>query len=219
MRARVLYSIELMNPVAPIVYEEVLVSPWYAKLRMRWLSFLSTCLFLLLSSAFFFTLLEDEDRWVLFFIGLFFVLCVLHLVVLVKQILASGKIIVTSEGLTLLHGKQEVSFPKVNIVQYERKRLYPGSRYAPAHVLRKEGDVINGFIACQVFPLIFPDKMSLFKSEAVFLVTKRFTSSRGGLFGRRILAGLPFFIPTNHPDRLLSALETIVPLREGGSRA
>lgn len=211
----VLYSIHSMNPVAPILYEEVLVSPWYAKLRMRWLSFLSTCMFSLLSLAFFFTLLEHEDQWVPFFIGLFFVLCVLHLVVLVKQILTSGRIIVTSEGVRLLHGKQEVSFPREDIVQYERKRLYPGSRYAPAHVLRREGDVMNGFISCQVFPLIFPDKMSLSRPEAVFFVTKRTTPSWGGLFGRRILADLPFFIPTNHPDRLLSALEAIAPLREG----
>lgn len=208
-----------MNPVAPILYEEVLVSPWYAKLRMRGLSFLSTCMFLLLSLALFFTLLEHEDRGALLFIGLCFVLCAFHLVVLVRQVLTSGRIIVTSEGLTLLHGAQEISFPKGDIVQYERKCLYPGSRYAPAHVLRKEGDVRNGFIACQVFPHVFPDKMRLSLSEAVFLVLKHTTPSWGGLFGRRIRADLPFFIPTNHPDRLLTALEKITSLREGRFKA
>lgn len=212
------YFIQSMQSYAPILYEELLVSSWYRKLGTIAVAFLCAGMILFIAVGFSSSLFYTHDRWVLLAIAAFVAISFFYLGIYIKDVLIHGRIIVSSEGLRLLYGSQEVSFPKADIVQYERKRLYPGSKNAPSHVLREEGDVRKGFISCQVFPDVFPETMSLFTPEAVFLLTRRTTPSWGGLFGRRILVDLPFFIPTSHPDRLLAALEKIAPLQDNGFR-
>lgn len=209
-----------MQSHAPILYQELLVSSWYRKVGTIAVGFICASIILSMalgiSSTIFYTESYTQDRWMILVIAAFVSLGFVYLGSYVKGVLVHGRIILTSQELTLTHGSQEISFPKADIVQYAQKLLYPGSRRAPSHVLREDGDMRKGFIACQVFPAVFPETMKLFWPEGLFLVTKRTTPSSGGLFGRRILADLPFFIPTSHPDRLLAALEKIAPLREGG---
>lgn len=149
---------------------------------------------------------QTENYGVRIFICLFAVLFLLRLAIYVKNVLINGKIIVTSHGLQLIQGKRQACIAKTDIVQFEKKYQYGRSR--TPHILEREGDFTSRTIACQIFP---NRKMFSLKPEGVYLLTKRTTSSSGGLFDTRILSELPFFIPTHNPDELLSALQKISP--------
>lgn len=192
-----------MNQASSALYQETLSTPLYIKVAQLVLVLVAGYAIFMIGSF----LLIDPSRWVLLFVVLFVLLFVFRLGVSTKKAFISGMIIVSSEGLRLMHGGQEVSFSKADIIRSEQKRLYSGSKNSLPHVLKKEGDLTSGYIPCQVFPDIFSYKKNLFLPEGVFLTTKRTTPSWGGLFGKRILIDLPFFIPTRYPDRLLSALK------------
>ncbi len=197
-----------MKQASSVLYQETLSSPLYIKVSQLVLVLIGGYAIFTIGSL----LLSEANRWMFLFVMIVVILYLLHVGVSVKKAFISGEIIVTSEGLRLIHGRQIVSFSNEDITYYEHKHSYSRSKNGLLHVLRKEGDIMSGYILCQIFPDTFLYHKNLFLREGVFLVTKRTTPSWGGLFGKRILVDLPFFIPTRHPDRLRSALGKISPV-------
>ncbi|MBP9762310.1 hypothetical protein KBD34_01695 [Patescibacteria group bacterium] len=194
-----------MKSVDSILYEEILSSSLVSKVATASMSLIGLAFGVMAWTLF----ITGVSYGPVFAILLFAILFLASVVGSIKKVMTNGRILVTSDGLKLAHGKQEVYFAREDMIQFQKKTLqgYSHTPHTP-HVFEKDGDISSRAIACQIFPdTPFPS------SEGVFLLTKKTKPSSGGLFGTRILSELPFFIPTRQPYELISALQKTSSLR------
>ncbi|MBP7005765.1 hypothetical protein KBB27_01415 [Patescibacteria group bacterium] len=188
-----------------ILYEETLSSSVVTKIVTTGASLIGVG-FIFVAWALFIT---GESYGVVSAVFLFALLFLASVGSEIKKVMTNGGILVTSDGLKLTHGRQEVYLAREEIIQFQKKTLEGFSR--TPHVFENEDDPRHA-IACQVFPnaLSFPYK-------GIFLLAKHTKPSSGGLFGSSISSELPFFIPTHRPEDLLSALQKISSFRDKNS--